>query len=26
VRDAIDRFDHDVKKGDFPTAAESYDA
>ena len=26
VREAIDRFDHDVKKGDFPAAAESYDA
>jgi len=26
VRDAIDRFDADVKHGAFPTAAESYDA
>jgi 3-methyl-2-oxobutanoate hydroxymethyltransferase len=26
VRDAIDRFDSDVKQGAFPTAAESYDA
>ena len=26
VRDAVDRFDADVKKGAFPTAAESYDA
>jgi len=26
VREAIDRFDGDVKRGTFPTAAESYDA
>lgn len=26
VRDAIDRFDHDVKQGAFPAATESYDA
>jgi 3-methyl-2-oxobutanoate hydroxymethyltransferase len=26
VRDAIDRFDRDVKQGDFPAAVESYDA
>ena len=26
VRDAVDRFDRDVKQGAFPTAAESYDA
>jgi 3-methyl-2-oxobutanoate hydroxymethyltransferase len=26
VRDALDRFDSDVKQGAFPTAAESYDA
>ena len=26
VRDAVDRFDADVKKGAFPSAAESYDA
>ncbi len=26
VRDAVDRFDRDVKQGDFPAAAESYDA
>ena len=26
VRDAIDRFDRDVKQGTFPAAAESYDA
>jgi len=26
VRDAVDRFDRDVKQGSFPTAAESYDA
>ena len=26
VRDAVDRFDHDVKQGAFPAAAESYDA
>jgi 3-methyl-2-oxobutanoate hydroxymethyltransferase len=26
VRDAIDRFDRDVKQGAFPSAAESYDA
>ena len=26
VRDALDRFDHDVKQGAFPAAAESYDA
>ncbi len=24
VRDAVDRFDRDVKLGDFPQAAESY--
>ncbi len=26
VRDALDRFDADIKQGDFPAAAESYDA
>jgi len=26
VRDAVDRFDRDVKQGAFPTVAESYDA
>ena len=26
VRDAVDRFDRDVKQGAFPTSAESYDA
>jgi 3-methyl-2-oxobutanoate hydroxymethyltransferase len=26
VRDAVDRFDRDVKQGTFPSAAESYDA
>jgi 3-methyl-2-oxobutanoate hydroxymethyltransferase len=26
LRDAVDRFDRDVKHGSFPTAAESYDA
>jgi 3-methyl-2-oxobutanoate hydroxymethyltransferase len=26
VRDAVDRFDKDVKQGAFPAAAESYDA
>jgi 3-methyl-2-oxobutanoate hydroxymethyltransferase len=26
LRDAVDRFDRDVKQGSFPTAAESYDA
>jgi 3-methyl-2-oxobutanoate hydroxymethyltransferase len=26
VRDAVDRFDHDVKAGAFPTAAESYES
>ena len=26
VRDAVDRFDSDVKKGSFPAAAETYEA
>jgi ketopantoate hydroxymethyltransferase len=26
VREAVDRFDRDVKQGAFPTAAESYEA